>query len=501
MNRCGSAIAGGCGGDCSPEVTPTPHRDQLLPVIASTSSSPSSSSPAPSHSSSSEPEIPVSFYRRQLPELCVDFNSVKGKQIFVSALQSQYMEGYFALASHFHTQSEPAYCGLGTLAMSLNALSVDPLRQWKGVWRFYDENMLDCCKSLTLVQQEGITIPEYVCLARCNGALAQLTYAEESSIEEFRTTLLECTKHQDQVLTCSYSRKVLGQTGDGHFSPIAGYDPASDHCLIMDVARFKYPPHWVPVPLLFEAMLPHDKTTQRSRGFMVLTRGHISILGRLISSPMEWRQHSNAFIRDLTSFLRQTALEKSKEPSPVPSRSRKSDSPVSSRIAPTCDMSSGRPSMAVCKENPSGDSTADQENDKSRNSGTSVEALLPLLATFLCQHRVFSLFETHSEKSLSRLSPLHRSSLEELASQARDTHLFALLEKTTLCPERRVKAVVLILALEDRLLEQLPGGSAPELRLALSLDQKKNALLAAEVETIRDSLYQMNRFCLRCSSK
>jgi len=42
-----------------------------------------------------------------------------------------------------------------------------------------------------------------------------------------------------ELLIVSYSRKVLGQTGDGHFSPIGGYHKSRDLVLIMDVARFK----------------------------------------------------------------------------------------------------------------------------------------------------------------------------------------------------------------------------------------------------------------------
>ena len=42
-----------------------------------------------------------------------------------------------------------------------------------------------------------------------------------------------------EVVVVSYSRKLLGQTGDGHYSPIGGYHRASDHVLILDVARFK----------------------------------------------------------------------------------------------------------------------------------------------------------------------------------------------------------------------------------------------------------------------
>jgi len=40
--------------------------------------------------------------------------------------------------------------------------------------------------------------------------------------------------------------------------------------LILDVARFKYPPHWVPLPVLFKAMKPADPATSKSRGFVSL---------------------------------------------------------------------------------------------------------------------------------------------------------------------------------------------------------------------------------------
>jgi glutathione gamma-glutamylcysteinyltransferase len=36
---------------------------------------------------------------------------------------------------------------------------------------------------------------------------------------------------------------------------VRGYDEETDSILIMDVARFKYPPHWVPLTDLTDAML------------------------------------------------------------------------------------------------------------------------------------------------------------------------------------------------------------------------------------------------------
>lgn len=47
------------------------------------------------------------------------------------------MEAYFHLAEQYSTQGHPAFCGIGSLTVALNALLVDPLRVWKGVWRWY----------------------------------------------------------------------------------------------------------------------------------------------------------------------------------------------------------------------------------------------------------------------------------------------------------------------------------------------------------------------------
>lgn len=54
----------------------------------------------------------------------------------------------------------------------------------------------------------------------------------------------------------------------GHFSPIGGYSPTHDMALILDTARFKYPPHWVPLSMLFEAMAYEDPSTGKPRGFL-----------------------------------------------------------------------------------------------------------------------------------------------------------------------------------------------------------------------------------------
>ena len=93
------------------------------------------------------------FFQRILPEdKCIKFSSDEGIRLFKEALQQGHMECYFKLAEQFNTQDEPAFCALGTLSMVLNALGIDPMRAWKGVWRWYSDWMLDCCKKLADVK-------------------------------------------------------------------------------------------------------------------------------------------------------------------------------------------------------------------------------------------------------------------------------------------------------------------------------------------------------------
>lgn len=44
--------------------------------------------------------------------------------------------------------------------MVLNTLSIDPRRTWKGPWRWFHEEMLDCCHPLSKVREEGITLEQ-----------------------------------------------------------------------------------------------------------------------------------------------------------------------------------------------------------------------------------------------------------------------------------------------------------------------------------------------------
>eukprot|EP00596_Hydrurales_sp_CCMP1899_P004247 CAMPEP_0119054062 /NCGR_PEP_ID=MMETSP1177-20130426/74823_1 /TAXON_ID=2985 /ORGANISM="Ochromonas sp, Strain CCMP1899" /LENGTH=239 /DNA_ID=CAMNT_0007034179 /DNA_START=189 /DNA_END=905 /DNA_ORIENTATION=+ len=228
----------------------------------------------------------TTFHKRPLPDSLISLSSKNGKIIFSEALASGGMESYFSLAEQFVTQSEPSYCALSSLAMVLNALNFDPKKVWKGAWRWVSEETLQCetqvCgHSLEKVREFGMDFDEFESLSRCHGIRIRAYKNDESNLRnecnrdlnEFRSyveTVCGSDK-SESFIVANFSRKVLGQTGDGHFSPLGGYHKGKDLVLIMDVARFKYPPYWVPLEVLWASMAVHDISTNSSRGYFLLS--------------------------------------------------------------------------------------------------------------------------------------------------------------------------------------------------------------------------------------
>jgi len=230
--------------------------------------------------SSSSELPPKSVHRRTLPESLVAFSSPLGRQYFAEAMASGHMEPYFPLIEQFVTQEEPTFCGLGTLTMVMNALRIDPRRRWHDEdgpgWRWWSDEMFltECSGSLEQLRIAGVTMEEFRLLASANGALTTMRRPTDpgESLHTFRESILEAAHISSEAFTVSsFCRSSLGQTGGGHFSPIGGYHSPSDSALILDVARFKYPPYWVPLSALWDASLKIDEATGRSRGWFTLS--------------------------------------------------------------------------------------------------------------------------------------------------------------------------------------------------------------------------------------
>jgi hypothetical protein len=153
------------------------------------------------------------YHRRKLPPSCIAYESAEGIELFRTSFQAGFAFAHFPLVAQFHTQDDPSFCGLGTLAMVLNALGIDPQRVWKGVWRWFDESLLDCCKPLDKVRTGGITIDEFQCLATCNGADAMVfrpTGEEEGDEEVQKKNALK-----DAAAAITTVKSSAAETGGG----------------------------------------------------------------------------------------------------------------------------------------------------------------------------------------------------------------------------------------------------------------------------------------------
>ena len=223
----------------------------------------------------------VTFHRRPLPDDLDPLDSERGRARLVEAVAAATAASFFPLVSQLHTQADPAWCGLGTLVTTLNALGVDPGRTWKGPWRHFSEDLLLCCQAMEQAASEGFTLVQIGCVARCNGAELRGVVAEAGTLPAFREDLRACVvSNTGPFLVVNYLRSALGQTGTGHFSPIGAWHADTDQALILDVARFKYPPHWVPVERLHAAMTDVDPASGHPRGWLVLHRSEAPVESR-----------------------------------------------------------------------------------------------------------------------------------------------------------------------------------------------------------------------------
>lgn len=147
-------------------------------------------------------------------------------------------------------------------------------------------------RAIADVRGSGMSLAEFAALSRATGLHTVDRRADASSLEEFQEAIwqaLGCGASCDGAasdgaphwhapyggrggthVVVSFNRAALKQTGEGHFSPLGGYSRRHSAVLVMDVARFKYPPYWVPLSALWEAMKPLDPATGRSRGYVVL---------------------------------------------------------------------------------------------------------------------------------------------------------------------------------------------------------------------------------------
>ncbi len=192
-------------------------------------------------------------------------------------LEADQPPDYFSLSARFETQETPANCGPASAVMVLNALGIPapPSAVHRPFQCFEQSNFfspqVEQVLSRERLQRQGATLEELGSMLACWGLQVTTVEARPGGLDEFRRAAREAVRENRQALVVNFLRRPLQQQGGGHFCPLAAYHPGSDRFLVMDVARYKYPPFWVGARVLFAAMQTPDSSSGKNRGYLVLT--------------------------------------------------------------------------------------------------------------------------------------------------------------------------------------------------------------------------------------
>lgn len=194
-----------------------------------------------------------------LPAGLTALSDPAGQELLKDAEQRADLE---RLSQTFQPQALGSFCGVASSVTVLNALGQD-LDQYS-----FFTPQTESVRSVKDIMLGGMSLHELAGLLVVHGATARLHYADQSNESEFRQTIQRNLANDKDFLIVNYQREVLGQGSSGHISPLTAYDADTDQVLLMDVAQHKYPPTWVPVPLLFKAMQTTDASSGKMRGFV-----------------------------------------------------------------------------------------------------------------------------------------------------------------------------------------------------------------------------------------
>lgn len=208
-----------------------------------------------------------------LPQDLIALDTPEGEKLLAEANAKA---DFARLVSTYTTQDAPSFCGVASAVTILNALPIPhPATNVGGL--FTQQNVFVDKATITAdeANRAGMTLAQLANLVQSHPAKVELTYANDINVDTMRTKLAKNLANPDDFVIINYNRGELGQESIGHISPIGAYHAASDRFLLLDVARYKYPPHWVRAEALYKAMDTTDLVSGKRRGFVTITAAQL----------------------------------------------------------------------------------------------------------------------------------------------------------------------------------------------------------------------------------
>jgi hypothetical protein len=211
----------------------------------------------------------------RLPPRLIALDTEAGERLLV---ESKARRDYFALSEHFVAQKNQGLCGPASAVMALNALPIPApeVPEWAPYRSFTQDNLFNDKARALGIARGGLTLEQLHQLIETQPAEARITYASDVSLDEFRKTVAADLADPSGFVIVNFLRSALDEDPRGpieaslagHYSPLAAYHEGTDRFLMLDVARYKYPPAWIEAAELYAAMRATDLDSGKSRGFL-----------------------------------------------------------------------------------------------------------------------------------------------------------------------------------------------------------------------------------------
>lgn len=214
-----------------------------------------------------------------LPSSLIGAATNDGEALLIGA---EARAAYFPLADNFVTQKTQSFCGVASMVMVLNAAGVPApaVPEYEPYRTFTQDNLLnehtDAIVQRTTILMQGMTLDELGGVLATQPLAVTVKHAGDTSLDDFRATARDYLAKPGHFVIVNYLRKAIEQQTGGHISPLAAYDAEADRFLILDVARYKYPPVWVRAADLYAAMnTPDSANHDRTRGYVLIAKAPV----------------------------------------------------------------------------------------------------------------------------------------------------------------------------------------------------------------------------------
>lgn len=185
---------------------------------------------------------------------------------------------YWQLSTTFAVQSTQSYCSVASAITVLNAMPVKkPVDPAYAPYAYFTQRNYFTPDVIKIISPQtvlamGMTREQMAETLTRHGVKAHSIAGDSVNEEELRTLLRKALGDDGQFVLANYFRANLGQVGGGHWSALAAFDAQSDSVLILDVAKYKYPPVWVGISTLRQAIVTLDTTSNKARGLVVVSK-------------------------------------------------------------------------------------------------------------------------------------------------------------------------------------------------------------------------------------